>query len=308
MKKHFLLWVYALCCFIAAPLSAQTGNPTINIQGTLKDATGKSIDDGKYQVTFQLFSGETGGSLVWEETAEVETAGGIYSYNLGSYTPFDQVIFQSTVYMGVIFNGFELTPRTKLNYAPYAFASNTAQTAACTGAPGDIKYSILNPTDFAQVNGDCWVPLNGATLPASSALRMLTGRTTLPDGSGLFIQGQEFSNGQDNDPGRTPDSPVATLQADDFKSHTHTIGNGGQHTHPFIDYYLGNGNVSAAVSQTEVNYSGGNDATQLTFDPWPNFNHRVLPNGDHTHTVNSSGGGSETRSKNINLWIYICIN
>ena len=33
------------------------------------------------------------------------------------------------------------------------------------------------------------------------------------------------------------------------------------------------------------------------------------PNGDHNHTLNIDvNGGTETRSKNLNLWTYIRIN
>lgn len=301
MKKNFtrplLVWAFALLS--ATIITAQTGNPTINIQGTLKDASGKSVDDGKYQVTFRLYSAETGGSVVWQELAQVETNGGIYSYNLGSATPLMSTIFGATVYMSLEFNGFELTPRTELTYAPYAFACTIAQTAACSGVPGDIKYSILNPTDFATVNGDCWVPMNGAALSSSSILRMITGRTNVPDGSGLFIQGQEFSGGQNNDSGRTPSSPIATKQNDEVKNHTHNATSAGQHTHGFYEFVGCCGSVPASEAVFEVTYSGSNDALELIID-------RLSAAGNHTHTINATGG-SETRSKNLNLWIYICI-
>ena len=301
MKKSFIrpLLVWAFTIFSATIVTAQTSNPTINIQGTLKDASGKSVDNGNYQVTFRLYSAETGGSVVWQELAQVEANGGIYSYNLGSATPLTSTVFGSTVYMSLEFNGFELTPRTELTYAPYAFASTIAQTAACSGVPGDIKYSILNPTDFATVNGDCWVPMNGAALSSSSTLRMITGRTNVPDGSGLFIQGQEFSGGQNNDSGRTPSSPIATLQNDEVKNHIHNVASAGQHSHNFVEYLACCGSLSASEAVFEVGGSGGNDALEIIID-------RLSVAGNHTHTINATGG-NETRSKNLNLWSYICI-
>ena len=79
MKKSFIrpLLVWAFTIFSATIVTAQTSNPTINIQGTLKDASGKSVDNGNYQVTFRLYSAETGGSVVWQELAQVEANGGV---------------------------------------------------------------------------------------------------------------------------------------------------------------------------------------------------------------------------------------
>jgi hypothetical protein len=308
MNKNYTLSMFVraflLVCAFTTHTAAQTAKPTVNIQGTLKDASGRSVDDGKYQVTFRLYSAETGGTLLWQETANVDTRGGIYSYNIGSVNTLTPSVFGSTVYMSIEFNGFELTPRTVLTYSPYAFACTIAQSADCSGAPGDIKYSILAPADFKLVNGDCWVPMNGATLSASSVLRMITGRTTLPDGGGLFIQGQEFVGGTNYDSDRTPASPIATLQADAMNKHSHTTQVAGNHSHTFYDYVEccgGYSSFDAHLISTSSGSSDGNDQNAIfSFD-------YIVQAGNHNHTVNASGG-SETRSKNLNLWIYICIN
>lgn len=295
------MWAFVLLLCRVSPLSAQTEAPTINIQGTLRDASGKSVEDGTHLVTFKMYSVPSGGTPIWQETGAVSTRGGVYSFNLGGTTPLNSDMFGSTVYLGMVFNGFELVPRTEFDYAPYAFASTIAQTVACSGALGDIKYSILNPTQFASVNGDCWVPMNGAALSASSALRALTGRTALPDGGGLFIQGQEFIGGQDRDNDRTPASPIATLQTDDFKSHTHTVPQAGAHTHTFNEYLGNGGNIPASTAPFSAGATNGALVTAFT------LTNRVVPAGAHTHDI-SATGGIETRSKNLNLWIYIRIN
>ncbi|MEN9415886.1 MAG: hypothetical protein RLZ62_2190 [Bacteroidota bacterium] len=300
-KQSTLLWIFLLHCFFAVPISAQNTNQTINIQGTLRDASGKSVENGVYPVTFRLYSAMTDGSLLWQETGNVEVRGGIYSYNLGSVQPLVSGLFGSIVYMGLTFNGFEMSPRTELTYAPYALACNTAQTVACSGALGDIKYSILAPAQFALVNGDCWVPMNGSALPASSALRMLTGRTVLPDGGGVFIHGQEYAGGQNNDTGRTPASPIATLQADELKSHNHTAYDAGSHTHGFVDYVACCGSVSDATAKLDLGTALGNDELAVY------MGNRIVGAGEHSHSITNTGG-VETRSKNLNLWIYIRIN
>ncbi|MFN9114272.1 MAG: hypothetical protein ACK5XN_29765, partial [Bacteroidota bacterium] len=103
MNKNYTLSMFVraflLICVFTTYTAAQTAKPTINIQGTLKDASGRSVDDGKYQVTFRLYSAETGGTLLWQETANVDTRGGIYSYNIGSVNTLTPSVFGSTVYM-----------------------------------------------------------------------------------------------------------------------------------------------------------------------------------------------------------------
>jgi hypothetical protein len=166
--------------------------PRISIQGTLKDANGSSVADGTYTVTFRLYNQESGGTHLWQEEAPVQVVGGIYSHYLGVVEPLVAANFANTLYLGVRVGAFELTPRTELTYAPYTFSANTAQFAlqaakvTCSGAVGDVKYSILNPTQFAQENGDCWVPMDGRNI-AGSRLAIIRGVNTVPDVSGVFF-------------------------------------------------------------------------------------------------------------------------
>jgi hypothetical protein len=73
------------------------------------------------------------------------------------------------------------------------FVSKAYQ-AVCSGAVGDIKYSLLPPDKFKDVNGDCWVPLDGRTLSSTDALYLYQqGVTTLPNAGGTFIRTQDFA-------------------------------------------------------------------------------------------------------------------
>jgi hypothetical protein len=298
-QKIFLshsIWALLISCFFSAALHGQSR--AINIQGTLKNAQGNAVEDGVHSVTFTLYAEEFTTTPLWQETADVTVKGGIYGYNLGSTNMLNPEFFASPVYLSLTLNGFELKPRTKFSYAPYALGVNKANYVSCSGALGDIKYSVLNPTQFKTVNGDCWVPMNGVSLSSASALRMLTGMTTLPDASGLFIQGQEFSGGQDNEPGRTSSSPIATYQADAMLAHKHLLTGQGDHRHNFVAY----------------SYSGGTSTSPLegkigpTNDWYSNtLGDRVLAAGAHSHAIEYAGV-AENRSKNINLWIYIRTN
>lgn len=293
-KPIFKIWApILLACVFAVQLNGQMQR--ISIQGTLKSASGSSVADGTYAVTFKLYTVETGGTALWEEDAMVEVVGGIYSHYLGSVTPLNPAHFVNTLYLGVRVGSYELIPRTELSYSPYAFSVAFAQKVVCSGAVGDIKYSILNPTQFAAENGACWVPMDGRMLATTDKLRQVYGITTLPDGGGLFIRGQEFSGGADNDAGRTSASTIATIQQDDLESHTHTMNSSGAHTHDLITGREGDDS------------GGGGSADELTFHPTSLHTSTTTSNGAHTHTINNTGG-TETRPKNLNFWVYIRIN
>lgn len=287
-----------LACLFAVPISAQT-NPKISVQGTLKSSNGATVADGTYAVTFNLYDVPTGGTVLWFEDAMVEVLGGIYTHYLGTNKPLVAADFIKTLYLGVKVNNYELVPRTEFSYAPYAFS---VATVSCSGAVGDVKYSILNPTDFVKENGDCWVPMDGRSLAGSrlAAHTSSYNHANLPDAGGLFFRAQEFSGGADNDPDRTSATTIATIQQDDLESHNHTMDSAGDHTH-----------------KIELGYEPDDDGTGGSHDEWTNiinqkrditmYGGTVSTNGAHTHPINNTGG-SETRPKNLNLWVYIRIN
>ncbi len=120
MNKYFKLLALACITLISTVVSAQ--NKTISIQSTLKNISGEAVPDGNQSLTFKLYSTETGVTALWTETATVEVISGIYSHELGSVTALIPANFGSQLYLGVTINGKELAPRTKLGYAPYAYA------------------------------------------------------------------------------------------------------------------------------------------------------------------------------------------
>ena len=138
-----ILFLVAISNIFVADLSSQA---KISIQGTLKDAKGAAVADGDQTVTFKLYDVFAGGTELWTETATVKVTGGIYSHYLGVVTPLNAAIFSKTLYLGISVGGLQLDPRIEMTYAPYAFA---VQEVVCSGAVGDVKYSILNPAQFA---------------------------------------------------------------------------------------------------------------------------------------------------------------
>lgn len=292
MKKLIqpYLLLLAMSCMVIA-LSAQEF-PVINIQGTLKDGDGSALPDGTYSVIFRLFNQETDGELVWQEEATVESVGGIFIHNLGSMNQLNSRVFSTTVYLGLKVGNFEMNPRTRMTYAPYTFTSTTV---ICSGALGDVKYSTLSPAKFAEVNGACWVPMDGRSI-VGSRLAAKIGISNLPDAGGMFIRGQEFASSPNYDTGRDSNSPIAAAQIDDVKPHNHSMNNAGGHNHIY-DYFVASGptNLRSRADFTNIRYGIG----------WQGRSTSTA--GNHAHEIYNNSG-NETRPKNQNLWTYIRIN
>jgi hypothetical protein len=302
-----------LLVLLSSGLFAQ--NPVISIQGTLKDANGASVDDGVQTATFRLYDALTGGINVWEETAQVTVLGGIYSHSLGKVEPLVGGDFASTVYLSVEVGGLELSPRTEMTYAPYALAVNSAQQIAqrgCSGQVGDIKYSILPPTQFATQNGECWVPMDGRGISGTSLASLML-IATIPDMSGLFMRATEYSG--DNDPGRANNASYS-LQTDENKEHDHDLDlrteQDGRHEHDVsVDLLLVEqgpfSNGDAVINGGFRLNAGGNPnpTAQVTTSG------ETISDGPHNHEISGKtveSGGNETRPKNMNFFIYIRVD
>jgi len=300
MKYRSHLIITALLLINASLVIAQAP-PRISIQGQLKEATGALTPDGTYTAIFNLYDNLAGGTANWSETATIECIGGIYSHELGSVNPLVATVFGQTQYLGVRIGATEANPRTELTYAPYTFASNTALIAdevICSGAVGDVKYSIYNPTKFAEVNGSCWVPMDGRNITGKK-LATLLGASTIPDASGLFIRSHPYSNGQD--PDRTTQTQVAEFQEDAVQGHTHTGETLWEpdHEHSVTGVWVqasGNTTTDGVGSNGGWYQHGGQSGT-------------LSPVIDHEHSLNIDFTGAvETRPINMNFYIYIRVD
>jgi len=337
MTQHLQIASTLKCFFILGFLSlhtfvfGQASVPKISFQGVLKSASGAPVADGEFTFTFSFWKSLTGTANAdkllkvgqsdpnnaanqWSETVTLGVAGGIYSHNLGSVTPLNPSNFNGPVYLNIKVGGKDLVPRTEFTYSPFSFSVATAQTVACSGAVGDIKYSILSPDKFKDVNGDCWVPLDGRSLNSNDALYAL-GVTDLPNAGGTFIRAQDFAvvsgseawkpkNASDNDPDRTASSTVGTLQADGNKSHNHSgfTATDGAHSHTSQTTHLvdndDNDDTSCAIATPCGSDASG--STQTSVD--------ISNSGSsHRHAI-SSDGIAESRPKNLNFWVYVRIN
>ncbi|MEK7257914.1 MAG: tail fiber domain-containing protein [Bacteroidota bacterium] len=143
MKASNILLFSFFVALATLPLHAQS--PVLSIQGLVQKSFGAALTDGTYNLTFKLYSAETGGTALWSETQPVEVAGGVYSALLGSVEALD-LTFNTTYYLGVtVQGGTELLPRARLTSTPYALSligqgnifPSTGAIGAGTNAPAD---------------------------------------------------------------------------------------------------------------------------------------------------------------------------
>ena len=199
-----------------------------------------------------------------------------------------------------------------------------------TAATGQIRFNTTS-TEFEGYNGSSWgelaagVPVGtiltfGASTPPSGFLEcngsaisrstyaslfsILSTTHGAGDGSSTFnlpdLRGQ-FVRGWDNSAGVDASRVFGSTQTDQNKNHTHTtdsvtltggirkisegFGAGGSATGVFTKTQDGNNTITGSSSTSPV---GGVD-----FD------------GTHSHTISSSGGGTEARPKNVALMYII---
>jgi hypothetical protein len=115
MKKRMVILLMALLSinFLLAE------NPSINVQGVLRDDDGKAIN-GPKQMSFKLYNSAEGGSEVWSQSAQTfDVANGVYNVELSGFTG---VPFDTTYYLQITVDSEEMQDRIPLSMSPYSLA------------------------------------------------------------------------------------------------------------------------------------------------------------------------------------------
>lgn len=99
--KFYILILLAILSMANAALA----QATLSIQGIIQKSNGAAVDDGKYDLTFKLYTMASGGAPVHTETQTISVAGGIYSAELGNGSTPLTAAFDQTYYLGVTVDG-----------------------------------------------------------------------------------------------------------------------------------------------------------------------------------------------------------
>ncbi len=146
------------------------------------------------------------------------------------------------------------------------------------GTVGDVRYSMLKPEVFRRLNGSGWELLEGQRVGPDEALcTQGDWCLQLPDARGVFIRGVNGSRSpSEGDPDST--RQVGSAQEDALRRHNHTDGQ---------QLYL------AKVDGHHTAHETDNSDGELNIK----YGERI-----------ASAGGSETRPRNIALYVYVKVN
>lgn len=202
---------------------------TMSYQGLLTDANGNLVSDGNHTLRLSLYESASGGSAIFSETQTVPVVRGLFNIIIGSSTPIPQtLLFNRAYFLGVsVDGGAELTPRTPLTTAPYAFYADWAGGLA-PGAKGVV--TTLNGSD-----GDLTLVGGGATTVTKEGKTITISSAGGSGGSG--IQGVQNTDGTINV--QNPTGPIATVSIPNGAITTAKLGDGSVTTTK-----LGDGSVT----------------------------------------------------------------
>jgi hypothetical protein len=126
MKVKNLLVVVLLCGAVFA--GAAEVPHLISFQGRLDDASGETVPDDVYSVTFRLYDDPVGGTLLWDETQDVTTVDGLFTVWLGGNTPIPDSAFDvDSCYLEIQLAGSDpIVPRARVTSVAYARMAGTA--------------------------------------------------------------------------------------------------------------------------------------------------------------------------------------
>lgn len=125
-----------------APVFA-TAPELINYQGILKTGSGNPVPDAMYSITFGVYPVPAGGTLLWTETQNVSTAGGLFTVILGQINPLPASVFSDPGrFLSIAVSPDpEMSPRTPLVTVPYAHRITEVDGASGGYISGNVTIS-----------------------------------------------------------------------------------------------------------------------------------------------------------------------
>ncbi len=298
-KTRILLAIFGLtawCAFASPPL-------LLNHQGRLIDSVGDPVN-GSVPMTVRLFTVETGGSHVWEQSfGSVNVYNGLYSVQFGD-SELSDALDNAAVWIEITVDGETLSPRHRLASAPYALKSAVAESleGALAGFPSG---------GIAMWSGTV------ASIPEGWAL--CDGSNGSPDLRDRFVVGALAGQ----EPGDVGGANTVTLALNQMPVHKHgataatdgahthsastgsagnhthntTTGSGGSHSHTATsDNSLGSGTARPGGGV------GGARTSQGGAVNWVSHGHSVSSlssGGAHTHTVTVTSAGDHSHTVSV---------
>ena len=254
---------------------------TFNYQGLLRNPDG-SLTTGSYTITAKIYDLAKAGSELYTETfPSVSVRDGLFNIVLGDDPQGQslQTVFSAAPrFIGItlVGQGGELKQRQRVHGVPWALYATNAdlldgQDANALVPPGTVvAYAgSIAPSGWLLCDGNPASRTQYSALFAAigTAHGIGDGTTTfnLPDYRGRFLRGVDGSAGRDPDrssrtvmnPGGNISNTVGSVQADQFKSHSH--GYSVANTMQQVIYGSGGYNFWADARTLNTDAAGGNE-------------------------------------------------
>ncbi len=155
---------------LASPLlQQQSYTPsTVAFEGYLADSTG-SPASGTHDLTFRLYSVDSGGTALWSEAhpGVSVSSKGLYAVQLGQTSSLSGSSFTGARWLSVqVDANAEMTPRIPISAVPWAL--NASQAQGLQGNPVDSTTPTAN--QGLVWNGSAWAPANVVKADGSVAM------------------------------------------------------------------------------------------------------------------------------------------
>ena len=147
-------WLVVVLLTLAVTPATAAPSAGLQLEGVLRTSGGAVAPDGKYDLTFSLYSNkqDTKAKFVFKETG-VSVAGGVFEVVLGAGGELagGKFLAANVGWVGVAVGIDKELPRLAMHRTPYAYGAAVATDLSCTGCVGkdDIDPSLLK-----QINDD----------------------------------------------------------------------------------------------------------------------------------------------------------
>lgn len=289
MKRMIKYAVFA-ALFCCAAAHAQPPN-LVHYQGRLLDNAGDPVN-GSVDMAVRLYTQETGGSQIWEQTLEdVAVSDGVYQFYFGDAS-FPDALTNAACWLELEVAGEVLGPRERQIAVPYALRAGEAKRLTA-------EYSAV-PVGLITM----W---SGTLDSIPSGWALCDGSNGTPDLRSRFVAGAETSNEMGNVVGANS----LVLSSNQLPAHTHSglLTSGGAHTHSGSTasagaHTHGGGGITSGGAHTHnLTYGGYGDTRGRPggqYNTYATFNVSLNSVGNHTHTYTVASAGNHTHPVTIN--------
>ncbi|OQA27376.1 MAG: hypothetical protein BWY59_01096 [Verrucomicrobia bacterium ADurb.Bin345] len=277
----FMLTVGSLFVSAAMP-------PYVNYQGRLMDGT--NLVNGSVGLTLRLYDAIVGGSLLYEDSNNVDIVDGLYSTFLGDDTvsgTLTGALSSGTAYLEVSVNGAALEPRERVVSVGYALNAGDVPGNVFWRASGN---AAVSPNDFLGTLNDEALSFRVQGRQAFMLVPHATSPQILGGHSNNYIGGSSYGSvigggGSTNYPNRISIlAPHAVIAG----GRGNVVGDGGT----FTEYSVIGGGESNTVVSQGTTVAGGQFNAARGVNSTVGGGNRNLANGNSAVV----GGGSGNRA------------